>query len=280
VNELSSIFVNGYVEDKSGNIQFEAALEAPPERQVPTEEEAQALERGFQQMVVALPTEKKELVESQFQQAKASYEAALKQEDVGHAVHDFEEMEELVARYTDEEGPLQPPKDFFDKLVKDCLTLQEILAKTGQVRKSEELAQAIEMQRAEGEKAFKDSDRTTYADAIVKLNAIQEHLIMVLRQVINIEDTRSDKEMASDTVRYALEDAEDVYQLAVAARRTDLQAEIALIMNLLRSSVQDIEKNPQAVYQKASQARTRIAQCKNVLMGSLGQSRQGDLVEE
>ena len=280
INELSEIMVTGYVEGKSRKIPFDALLDAPPERQVPTNEEVQAIEHAFQQALVVLPTAKRERVELQYKQAKNSYEAALKRADEDHAMHNFEEMEELVASSMDEDGPLQPPKDFFDKLVEECQVLAEMIANARKSGKSQELEKAIDTQRIEGEEAFAATNHTAYADAIVKLNAIRDHLVMLLRQAVNIEDSRSEQERATDAVNFALKEAEEVRQLAAAEKRTDFQSEIALLSSQLRASLLDVEKNPYSVHQTASQARTRLERIKNVLMGSLGQSRDGKLVEE
>src|SRR5262249_25622101 len=108
---------------------------------------------------------------------------------------------------------------------------------------------------------------------------IRDHLVMVLRQAIDFDDTRSEEEKATDSVQFALEDAEEVRQLAAAERRSDFLSEITLLTSQLRASLQEAERNPQAVQQRTSQARTRLERIRNVLMGTLGQSRDGKLVE-
>ncbi len=287
VDELSRIKVSGTIGDKedinkenSNNTSFTAELVLPPERAIPTEEEAQVLEQGFRKLLVDLPSEKRGIVEAQYKQARSSYEDALRREDVDHAVHDFEEMEELVAGYTDEEGSLQPPKEVFDKLVKECQSLQAIASQIDQSHKVRELAKAIDIQRIEGEQAFANNNRVAYADAIVKLNAINNHLGMLLHQIVDSQDTRSEEEKIADFVKFALKEADDVYQLALAEKRSDFQSEIVLIKSQLRASSQNIQGNAYLAWQRVSQACTRLEQIRNVLIGSLGQSQDGKLVED
>ncbi len=276
VDELSGIHVSGKI--KSTNTTFEAALEIPAERSAPTASELQAIDQAFQEAMVALPVDKKGLVQEQYKQAKDSYEQSVRRGDQDHAVHDFEEMEELVANSASDAGPLEPPKDFFDKLVKECQELHDLLDHIGQTHKAREIAKAIEAQRLDGEQAFVAGDQILYTDTIVKLNGIRDHLIMLLKQLIDFQDPRTEQEKAADRIGFALEEAGEVEALAKASKRTDILNEITLIKNMLRSTAHEIEKNPIAVQQKASQARTRLEQIRNVLIGTLGQGPSGKLL--
>lgn len=276
IDELSGITVSGKI--KSVNKVFDAALDAPGERTAPTEDEILALEQAFRDAMVYLPAQQKELVEVQYQQAKTSYETAVKRGDPDHAIHDFEEMEEVVASSANEGGPLQPPREFFEKLVLECQELRDLLEHIGQTHKAREMTNAIEAQRVQGGQAFDGGDQTKYADAIVRLNALRDHLVMLLKQLINYEDTRTDQERAADGIGYAIEEADEVYLLAMAARRPDFQSEVLLLKSQLRSSGQEAQTNPSAVLQRIAQARTRLEQIRNVVIGSLGQSPDGKLV--
>lgn len=276
VDKLSGIRVSGEI--KNANKTFDAAVESPQERIVPTEDEVFTLEQAFREAVVSLPVQQKEQVEAQYQQAKSSYEMALKRGDPDHAIHEFEEMEEVVASHVNEGGPLQPPREFFDKLVLECQELRDLLEHVGQTHKSREMSTAIETQRLQGSQAFDASDQTQYADAIVRLNAMRDHLVMLLKQLINYEDPRSEEEKAADSIGFAIEEADEVYLLAVAAKRSDFQSEILLLKSQLRAAMPDAQTNPMAVLQKTSQARTRLEQVRNVVIGVLGQSPDGKLV--
>ena len=146
------------VKGKVGDTTFDAAVEPPPDRSMPTTEEVENLERAFREAVAYLPAGKKNVAEVRYKKAKQSFEVAAKRGDEAQAVHDFEEMEELVAEISHAEGPLQPSKEFFNDLVKECHEINQYVAQAaaeaGQPHDHRELEKAIEAQRVQGEKAF------------------------------------------------------------------------------------------------------------------------------
>lgn len=276
IDELSGITVNGSI--KGANRTFEASLEIPPERTEPSEIEAQELDQAFHEAIVALPPEQKARVESQYRQAKNSYEAAIKRGNAEHAIHEFEEMEELVADATQDGGPLQPSKEFFDQLVKDCQEIGDLLIRVEQSARTNELINSIELQRASGDDAYANSNQTEYADAIVKLNALRDHLISLLVQLTDYQDPRSDLERATDSIDYAEEQITEVEQLARAARRTDYLSEISRLRLDLRALKQEAQRNPTETLRKVVQIRQHLHQIRNVLVGLLKQSPEGKLL--
>ena len=276
VDELSHITVSGSVKDTP--ITFKADVEIPPERDVPVETEMQKLDQAFHEVIVSLPPEQKTRIEEQYRLAKSSCEEGMKRGDVQRAIHDFEEMEDLVESSRYEGGPLQPPKDFFDWLVNDCQELGATLLKVDQSQDSHESVRNLNLLQTRGDQAFANNDQTEYRDTIVKLNAIRDHLITLLVQLINYEDTRSDLERATDSIDYALEQANEADVLAKAARRTDLQSEIGLLRLQLRGLSQEVRRNPAAVLQSVVKIRQRLEQIRNVLIGLLKQSPNGDLL--
>ncbi|MGB8348123.1 MAG: Hsp70 family protein [Ktedonobacteraceae bacterium] len=94
VDELSSIAVSGSVKDTDRT--FHVTLEIPPEREAPTPHEVQQLDQAFYEVVVALSSEQKTRIEDQYRRARSSYENGVKRGELQRAIHDFEEMEDLV----------------------------------------------------------------------------------------------------------------------------------------------------------------------------------------
>ena len=224
IDRLSFITVKGKISD----IPFEAAVELPPERPMPTAEELQALDRAFQEAIAYLPAGKRNIAETRSKRAKQSYEAAIRQGDREQAVYEFEEMEDLVANIaTEGTRPLDPPKEFFDELLKDCYDLNQyatqVTAKEGvaQPHDAKELAKTIDFQRDRGEKAFNDGEQVAYIETIEMLENIRNHLIAVIRPHIREQDTRTKSQKAADNIKAVREDSERVASLAAAQGRKD-----------------------------------------------------------
>lgn len=280
VDELSLITVKG----KIGDVQFDAAVEPPQDRQMPTDEEIQTLNRSFREAVAYLPSGKKAIVEARYKKAKQSFDAAAKRGDKDQAVHDFEEMEELVGDMSRAEGPVQPPKQFLDDLVKECYEINQYTsraaAEAGKPHDHREVEKAIEAQRVQGEKAFAAGEQKAYSDAIVMLESIRNHVIALAQKVVKIEDTRTDVERAADHVKYADGEAAKVSQLATAQGRKDLDDEIKKIKKQIEGLAREAQKNPGAVQDKVSKLRARLEQIKNVLMGRQTDREKGSLVED
>ena len=268
VDELSFITVRG----KIGETPFDAVVELPPERALPSAEEAQALERKFAEAVVYLPTGKQNVAKIRFKKTKDSYQAAADRGDKEQAVHDFEELEELVANISTNEGPLQPPKEFLTELVAECHELNQHVARAaaeaGAPHDHQEVARAIEAQRQQGEKAFGAADQQAYSDAIMMLESLRNHVLGLGQKIIGPQqDTRSDAERADAQIKTAGGEATKTGELAVAQKRPDLQDETDQIKRQLDDLAREAQKNPRAVQEKVSQLRQRLEQIKNVLMG-------------
>jgi len=104
VDELAGITLKG----KVGGQIFEAQIEPPPERQLPTPDEVLALEKTFRQAVQELPNDKQRSLMAQHEKARESYEAAVQHGNNEQAVHDFEEMEEIAASIEQTKTMLEP----------------------------------------------------------------------------------------------------------------------------------------------------------------------------
>lgn len=205
----------------------------------------------------------------------------MKRGEFQRAIHDFEEMEDLVESSKYESGPLQPPKNFFDNLVNECQEIGELLEKATQASHARDILAEIARQQAKGNNAFASSDQIAYSDTFIKLNALRDHLISLLvRLADGFEDTRSDLERATDSIDFALEQASEVDILARAAERTDLQSEIALLRSQVQGLVREVQRNPVSVYQSILKIRQRLEQIRNMLVDLLKQSPHSNLLNQ
>ncbi len=280
IDELSFITVEG----KIGETSFECAIELPPERAIPTAEQVQDQERSFQDAVAYLPPGKKAIAGARLRKTKESFEAAARRGDREQAVHEFEEIEELVAGFSDSAGPLDPPKEFFDNLIKECYEynqyVSQVSAVTSQPHDPDEMAKAINTQRIQGEKAFRDGDQTAYSETLVALEAIRDHLIRVIQKGLKDQDTRTDAQKIADFAKAAIKEASEIGQFAAAQGRKDLQEEIELIKQQLSELLRDVQQNPEGVREKVSRHLARLDQIKNTLMRKPKSASGGELVEE
>jgi molecular chaperone DnaK len=278
VDELAFITVKG----KIGEKMFDAKVERPPDREMPTDEAIQSLERSFREAVTYLPAGRKNVAEVRYKMAKQSFETAARRGDKEQAVNYFEEMEELVAEISRAGGPLQPQKEFFVELVQECFELNQYVAqeaaKAGKPHDHREVAKAIDAQRVQGEKAFAAGDQKAYSDTILMLENIRNHIIALAQKMIKPEDTRTNVERAADHVKFAEGEASKVNQFAASQNRKDLQDETEQIKNQLNQLSKEAQKNPRAVQEKVAQLRARLEQIKNVLMGKSDGQDKGKLV--
>lgn len=199
-------------------------------------------------------------------------------------MHDFEEMEEIVASISSTEGPLQPPKEFFDDLVKECHEINQFAARAaaeaGHPHDHRETAKAIDAQRIQGEKAYANSDQKALSDCITMLENIRNHVIALYQKIAQPQDTRSEAEKATAHVDHAGGEAGKVEQMAAAQGRDDFQKEVKEIKKKLNSLSHEAQKNPKAVQEAVGKLRARLEQIKNVLMGKRKSDDEGELVEE
>lgn len=272
------------IQGKIGDVPFDAVAEAPPERPMPDDKEISALDARFREEISYVAAGKKMPIEARYKKAKAGLEAARGRGDQGQAVHDLEEMEEILAGISRQEGQLQPPKDFFDEQVKECFEINRYAAqeaaKSGRPYDHREVEKAIEAQRVLGEKAFRDGDQKTYSDVIMQLEALKNHVIALYQKVAKIEDNRTDEQRASDNVKVAGQEAGKIGKLAAAQKRPDLEKEAAQLTRQLQDLAHESQKNPHAVQEKVQQIRGRLEQIKNFLMGKQGGDEGGGLAQD
>ncbi len=280
IDDFTFITVDGSI----GETAFSAAVEIPPDREMPTQEEVLNLERAFKEAVAYLPAGKKAIAEAGYKRTKNSFDAAAKRGDKEQAIHDFEEMEEIVSQISVGPSTLQPPKEAFSETVAECHEINRAVARAaaeaGQPHDHRETEKAIEAQRVEGEKAYADDTQKRLTDAVMMLESIRNNLIALGQKLMGARDTRTDGERASDSVKGAGQAADKVSQLAAASGRKDFEDEVKQIKDDLHRLSNEAQKNPHAVQEKVQGLWARLQQIKNALMGKKEDRGEGDVPED
>jgi molecular chaperone DnaK len=280
IDEFTFITVDGRI----GDAAFTAAVEIPPDRAMPTDEEVLNLERSFKDAVAYLPSGKKAKAEIRYKIARRSFEAAAKRGDKEQAIHDFEEMEEIVSEISTGPSTLQPPKEVFNDLVSECHEINRHVARAageaGQPHDHRETEKAIEAQRVQGEKAYADDNQKALSDAFTMLEALHNHLVALGRKIMQPVDNRTDGERAEDSVKGAGQQADRVSQLAASKGRKDFEDEVKRIKAELHDLSREAQKNPRAVQEKVQQLWGRLEQIKNFVMGKKDETDEGKRPED
>lgn len=224
VDEFSFITMQGKIGEKP----FDAAIEPPPPRELPTLADVEALTRSFDEGKAYLDTGPKMAKEARFKQAMRAYEGALARDDKHQALHEFEELEDVVAGVARATVVLQPPKIVFDKRVTEMHELIQwgrgiLQAENQDTAPVRDWVARVETQREVGEKAYqetRESDQAHLADALQQLMNLRDYIRSVLRPfVINKVPSASIQERVHWKLEKCAEDLEDVRAGAQAAMR-------------------------------------------------------------
>ncbi|WP_067489633.1 Hsp70 family protein [Actinomadura hibisca] len=272
----SFITVRGSVGDHA----FEAAVELPPERELPSAAEVAELDRKLEESAGFLPPGERATFDIKRRMARKALSEALAAGDREQAVHEFEELEELLGRTDASAGALEPPKPEFDSLVADCLELNAWLgdnsADLGRPYDATEMGRAIEAQRVQGEKAHRAADQRSYGEAIRQLQGYLEHMVGLYRRAMPPSE-QSDTQRAAASVGVGLREAAEVARLASGVGRADLRAEAERIAARFQELGTRLEHDPRGVSDKAAGLHHRLAQIKNILIGKPGAGGSGQL---
>ena len=273
IDPLYLITVKGAIGDAGeGNDKntFEASLEPPPPREPPTAEQVAALEGELREALAYLPAGKRNVAQVKWNRSKSALEGAQERGEKEQAVHEFDEMEEIVGSIARTESVLQPPKEDFDKLVTQCTELNgyatQVAADKGKPHDGPEIEKAIEVQREQGESAWNDADQQAYGEAIGMLEGIRNHLGQLLQTAASGEDSRSEAERAADAIKQVREEARKVENMAKAKQRPDFEEEAGRIGTQLDGLAGEVQSNPRGALEKAMQLNARLEQMRNVLM--------------
>ncbi|MFL5702030.1 MAG: hypothetical protein ACJ8AG_04285, partial [Ktedonobacteraceae bacterium] len=281
VDKLSHFTIKGMIGDSPI---IDLAVELPEDQALPSDEEVRALNLAFQNAIVYLPGGKRAVIEAQYRRAKQSYEAALKRKDQQQAIHEFEQMEDLVASISHSASSLEPPKEKFDELVSTCHELNRDVRQSSynleQPYDYKEMAKTIEAQQVQGDRAFEARDQPTYSDAIEMLESIHNHLISLYLKAIKFIDRRTETEKAIDYLQFATQEAAKLEQRAARSGSKEQLDEIRQIKQELHHLEQNVSHNPQDAEFRVNQTRRKLEQINNILASSQNQSDIKGLVED
>jgi molecular chaperone DnaK len=266
-----------------GEHEFQAAVELPPTRELPTDDEVAALQRTFEEATAYLSAGERNTVQIRHGMARDAFEAARRSGDRDQAVHEFEQMEEIVAGLGHRASALEPPKHEFDQLVDKCIEyntyLGQVSGEVGVPHDGPEMARSIEVQRVEGERAFKATDQKSYGDAFRQLTGYRDHLSALVQRAAPPGSEPSDGERAVQTLEVAQRESETVRQLAVAAGRADLRDKVDELRARLDTLGTQVAQDPVRVREKAQELRLQLGQYKTVLT-AVPTARSGKLVDD
>ncbi|WP_164836202.1 Hsp70 family protein [Actinacidiphila soli] len=257
-----------------GDHPFEALVEVPPEAELPSDDKVAKLLRAFEQSVEFLSAGEQNVQKAKMKMAHESFTEALARGENAVASHEFEEMQ-AIADVADKAptGDLQPPRADFERLVKDCILdnryVASISAEAEIPHDEREIAQAVEVQRDQGERALSAGDQRSYSEVITQLQHIFEHLRNLRYQSRQKNQPVADAERAASLLQSALEMLRQVRNLVQVSRATaEHRQQVADIGQRLSGLQAVIAQDPHRVQQEAAQDRQRLIRLKSILTGS------------
>ncbi|HJP72919.1 MAG TPA: Hsp70 family protein [Pseudonocardiaceae bacterium] len=278
VDDRAMITVKGTI----GDTQFDALVVQPPDRKPPALEEFESLERRFAEAVEFLAAGERALAQTKWAKAKESYDAAGARGDDGQLVHEFEELEAIVAEIAKGRRTLHPPKADFDRLVGECREIndyaREIAAHVGKPHDAQEMGKSIDAYADQGESAFRDSDQRHYREAIQGLDALREHLLGFIRPFLQQVDDRPPGEKAASMVTAVQRELTQVRREADMAGRADAVPELQSLQRELDDLAAKAHQTPEPVRQSAGRIHARLEQLHNSFPGAKPGTGDPDLV--
>jgi molecular chaperone DnaK len=257
-----------------GDHPFEALVEVPPEAELPDEEQVAELKRRFEQGVEFLPAGEAAVKTAKMEMAQTAFKDALARGEKAVAGHEFEEMQAIADSVGKHEtGDLQPPRADFEKLVRDCAELNRYVAsfsaETGTPHDEREIAQAIEVQRDQGERALSAGDQRSYSEVITQLQHIFDHLRTLAYRHHQQTQPLAETEMAASQLQSALDTLRQVRTQVQAspAATPEHRHEVESIAQRLAGLQALLAQDPRRVQQEAAQERQRLIRLKSIIGG-------------
>jgi molecular chaperone DnaK (HSP70) len=282
VDEFSFITMHG----KIGDIPIDATVGAPPPRNLPTRTEAEALERKFNEAVPYLQPGQKMAMNARYQQTLKAYRDALEHNEHASALHEYEELEDLVARVERPVIILHPLKSEFDGRVRELAELiqqaRAVLAQEGKsLDKTNDWDDKLAVQRKVGEQAYIDSNkkaRKDLADALQQLTDLRKDIFSLvsaqvkLRDLTEAEEAEAGLNRCRKELEYAKHGADASGQQRAKDEAETLDAELANAAALA-------ERDPRAANARLTTIRQqirRLADSLSVVLPPDGKSRPVD----
>jgi len=263
VDKLSFITVKGVIGSKS----FEAAIEPPPPRAFPSEDEIASLKKRFEAALQFLAPGDRMAPQLRWINALKGFEDARTAKNDDLAIHNFEEMEAIVDEIERPAVVLEPPKEKFDKLVANCLELNQECVKEcekkGIPHDVEETKKNIFAQRDQGEAAHAEGNQVAYAEAFEMLRGILRHLL-------DNFDPPTDEEKAVASLRHIQEEATVLIPMANAAGKREFANEMTEMTHQLPQLMGQIQSDVDEVLRRAAMMVGRLHQIRSEVTRSEG----------
>jgi len=254
----------------------------PPDRGEVTSEQVVDLENKLQEITQYMPAGQRSILQAKFRKAKMSLDSAQGRGAGDQALHEFEEMESLIAENSLTGGPLQPPKEDFDQAIATCMEWNQWLAEFTSANvvpyDSNNAQKTIETYREHGERAYAAGNQNDYGDVVAKVENLKTHLGNLMRKYV--KDNRTEEQKAADCISWAREDAVKVCGSPGASAQPDLLNRVRQIQSQLDQLELEIGQNPGAVRMKVDRLRIQLDQINTMLSGRTSGMKDGVLVRE
>ena len=251
------------VEGTIGDTRYQATVELPAEREMPTSEDAADLTQRYQENLTVLPAGPRATATAQLKAARQAFDEARERGDVGQATHEFDQMRRLVDGLGKGQGALRPPKVEFDKQIQDCRDLHARFLRDGvpdgRPFDPNDISRTIEEYRRSGERAYTARDQRSYSEVVQRLTDLLEYL-KGLDRVQSSPRVASTTERAESTVTRLRETTEQLRYMAQGRGDEEAEREIAKIEQQIALLEPQIAENPYEVIDKGTALRVRLRQ--------------------
>ncbi|MFJ9616185.1 Hsp70 family protein [Streptomyces noursei] len=268
------------VEGTIGDTPYQATVQLPTDRDMPTSEAATDLTRRFQEGLAVLSVGQRATASAQLKVSQHAFNEARERGDVDQATHEFDQMRRLVDALSKGQGELRPPKAEFDKLVEDCRERHAHYLRDGvpdgRSFDASDVSQTIEEYRRSGERAYTNRDQRAYGEAVQRFNDLLDYL-RGLQQAPTGRPVASPTERAETLVTRIRETAQQLAYIAQGHGDTQAEREIAGIEERIAELDSKIAKNPYDVIDESIKLRVRLSQ---VQAGFARQSAAGTGIPE
>ena len=265
------------VEGSIGEVPYQADVQLPMEREMPTAQEVDELRQRFQENISILPTGRRATAEARFKKAQQAFTEAHERGDAAQATHERDELETIVDSIGQGETELRPPKSEFDTMVEICREvhayLQRYGAPEGRPFDAEEIGRSIEEQRRAGERAYTNRDQRSYTEAVEGLEALLGYLHELGRDPQERQPSMSAADRAQATLATIVAAARKLRFAAQNLHDAEAERELAKVEEQVARLVPQISGNPQHVLEEGGKLNARLRQLQAGL-GAGGRSAQ------
>ncbi|MDJ1134558.1 hypothetical protein [Streptomyces iconiensis] len=259
MRENSAITVRGSIGEEAG---FDTLVEVPPPRTMPGQDEVEALSAKFDEVVAYVPSGPQNVARTRWTLALRAFGEARERGDTQQAVHEFEELEELVAGLSRPTVSLEPPKHDYDTLVREVRELIAHLSEYGTAPgkpfSTDEVTRTLEAHRVQGERAYQEGNQRAYGEAVIRLRSLESYLQGLLPSHRGHDLTPEDQ--ARGMTAAVLQTASGLVMSARALVDRAAERELREIRQQAEQLAPRIATDPHSAIQGANQLIARLRQ--------------------